>query len=131
MKFISNQKKRSPDKFNETFRENHNFIKEYVSFIAENREIIGEMIEIWTRPMGGMPAEFWKVPVNKKVYGPRYLAEQIKKCYYHRLVMQNIVTENNHAGQMYGTMVADSTIQRLDAIPVGDKKSVFLGVSGF
>jgi hypothetical protein len=45
--------------------------------------------------------------------------------------MQNIVTENNHAGQMYGTMVADSTIQRLDAIPVGDKKSVFLGVSGF
>jgi len=59
-----------------------NFQKEYVQFIAENKEIIGETIEIWTRPFGGMPAEFWKVPVNKPVWGPRYLAEQIKRCYY-------------------------------------------------
>ena len=122
----------SPQKFNEKFREDYNFAKEYVQFIAEHKEIIGEAIEMWTRPFGGMPAEFWRVPVNKPVWGPRYLAEQIKKCSYHRLTMQqNVMTEANSMGQIYGAMVADSTVQRLDAIPVTKRKSVFMGASGF
>lgn len=120
------------DKFNEAYRSEYNFQKEYVQFIAENKEIIGETIELWTRPFGGMPAEFWKVPVNKPVWGPRYLAEQIKRCYYHRLVMQQGTnTGADHTGQYYGTMVADTTLQRLDALPVSSKRSVFMGAANF
>jgi len=120
------------DKFNEKFRPDREFDCEYVNFIAEHKEIIGETIEIWTRPYGGMPAEFWKVPTNKPVWGPRYLAEQIKKKNYHRLVMQ----ENMSAGadgmaQYYGRMAVDTTVQRLDAHPVTSRKSVFMGSNNF
>lgn len=120
------------DKFNEDYRKDYEFAKEYVQFTAENKEIIGEMIEMWTRPFAGMPAEFWKVPVNKPVWGPRYLAEQLKKCSYHRLIMQeNKSVGGDYAGQYYGNMVADTTIQRLDAIPVSSRKSVFMGAHSF
>lgn len=116
------------EKFNEKFRKDYEFDKEYVNFEAENKEIIGETIELWTRPYPGMSAEFWKVPVNKPVWGPRYLAEQIKRANYHRLVMkENIVTGGDHAGQYFGSMAADTTVQRLDARPVTSRKSVFMG----
>lgn len=117
----------SRQKFNEKYREKYNYIKEYVKFIAENKEIIGESIEMWTRPIGGMPAEFWVVPVNKPIWGPRYLAEQIKKKYYHRLVMEDVPRDQSGVGTFYGSMAADSTIQRLDAHPVGNTASVFMG----
>lgn len=120
------------DRFNEDYRQQYEFDKEYVQFIAENHEIIGETIEIWTRPYGGMPAEFWNVPCNKPVWGPRYLAERIKSCTYHRLVMQkNVITETNGIGQMYGSMAVDTTVQRLDARPVSNKKSIFMGANSF
>lgn len=120
------------DKFNENFKKKYEFDSEYVQFIAENKEIIGETIELWTRPYGGMAAEFWKVPVNKPVWGPRYLAEQIKRKCYHRLVMQqNVVTETSGYGQMYGALAADTTIQRLDAYPVSSGKSAFTRTSSF
>lgn len=124
----------SREKFNEKFRDDYNFTKEYVKFIAENKEIIGEAIEIWTKPFPGMPAEFWKVPTNKPLWGPRYLAEQIKKASYHRLTMQEHITtgvDGQTGGRFYGQMAADSIIQRLDALPVSDRKSVFMGASGF
>jgi len=122
----------SQDKFNEKFRKDYNFDKEYVQFTAENKEIIGETIDIWTRPYGGMPAEWWKVPVNKPVWGPRYLAEQIKRCYYHRLIMQpNQSSGADSMGQYYGSMAADTTIQRLDALPVSTRRSVFMGATSF
>ncbi len=120
------------DKFNEDYRKQYEFDKEYVQFIAENHEIIGENIELWTRPYGGMPAEFWEVPTNKPVWGPRYLAEQIKKCCYHRLTMQqNVITENSGYGQMYGALAVDTTVQRLDARPVSTRKSIFMGANSF
>ena len=120
------------DKFNEKFRDQYNFDKEYVKFIAENKEVIGETIDIWTRPFGGMPAEEWLVPVNKPVWGPRYLAEQIRRKTYHRLVMQrNTVRDVDHMGTYDGQMVADSTIDRLTAMPVPDRKSIFMGSNGF
>lgn len=119
------------DKFNEVFRKDYEYDKEYVQFIAENKEIIGDNIEIWTRPYGGMPAEFWKVPTNKPVWGPRYLAEQIKRKCYHRFVMQNTVTEHAGQGAFYGQMATDTTIQRLDAHPVAKRKSVFMGANSF
>ncbi len=122
----------SKEKFNEKFREDYNFQKEYVRFIAENREIIGETIEMWTKPFPGMPAEEWAIPTGKPVYAPRYVAERIKACSYHRLVMQqNVVTEANHVGQMYGALSIETTVQRLDALPVSTRKSVFMGASGF
>lgn len=122
----------TPQKFNEKFREKYNYAKEYVPFIAEHKEIIGESIEIWTRPYGGLPAEYWEIPTGKKVYGPRYLAEQISRCNYHRLKMnEGIVTGNNSMGAMYGQLVVDTTIERLSARPVTEKKSIFMGASGF
>lgn len=79
-----------------------------------------------------MPAEFWRVPTNKPVWGPRYLAEQIKGCVYHRLTMkQNVITESSGYGQMYGALAVDTTVQRLDARPVTKRSSIFMGAGGF
>lgn len=124
----------SREKFNEKFREQYDFAKEYVKFIAENREIKGERIDMWTKPFAGMPAEFWEVPVNKPIWAPRYVAEQIKKCYYHRLKMQDNTQQmmsQDGMGQYYGAMVIDTTEQRLDAIPAAERKSIFMGASSF
>lgn len=121
----------SKEKFNENYRKNWEFDKEYVQFVAENKEIIGESIELWTKPYAGIPAEFWKVPVNKPVWGPRYLAEQIKRCCYHKLVMENKPTTSDSSGQYYGTMAVNNTVHRLDAHPVSQRKSVFMGVNSF
>lgn len=118
----------SREKFNEKYREDYNFQKEYVRFIPEHKELIGESIETWTKPFAGMPAEEWVIPTGKPVWGPRYLAEQLTKCRYHRLVMkQNVITETSGVGQMYGAMAAETYVQRLDAVPVSTKKSLFMG----
>src|SRR5271155_1458626 len=122
----------SKELFNEKWRKHYNFQKEYVHFTAEHKEIIGEIIEIWTKPFPGMPAELWNVPTGKPIWGPRYLAEQITKCRYHRLVMkQNVLTEENSVGQMFGALAVDTTIQRLDALHVSTRKSIFMGAGSF
>jgi hypothetical protein len=122
----------SKEKFNENFRKEYEFSKEHVHFIAEHKEIIGETIELWSKPFAGMPAEEWKVPTNKPVWGPRYLAEQIKRKRYHRLVMVNSTSGGDERGnQYYGTLAADTTIQRLDAHPVSDRRSIFMGQTNF
>jgi hypothetical protein len=120
------------DKFQEQFREDYNFDKQYVQFTAENNEVVGETIDMWTRPYPGMPAEEWKVPVNKPVWGPRYLAEQIKRCCYHRLSMnQKVITGEDGAGQYTGGITVDTTIQRLDARPATSGRSIFMGARNF
>lgn len=121
----------SREKFNEDYRDQYNFDKEYVQFIAENKEIIGETIELWTKPYAGMPAEFWKVPTNKPLWGPRYLAERIKGCSYNRLVMQQTVSNADGMGQYYGSLAVDTKVQRLDAMPVNTRKSIFMGARSF
>jgi len=122
----------APQKFNEKFREDLNFAKQEVRFIAENNEIKGEKIEMWTRPFGGMPAEFWQIPVNKPVWAPRYVAEQLKRKFYHRLVMEDKPTASEGGMTYYGSMVVDTTIQRLDAHPASNaKKSIFMGANNF
>lgn len=123
--------------FNERFRQDYEFAKEYVLFIAEHKEILGEPLNgVWTKPFPGIDAEEWDIPINKPVWGPRYLAEQIKKCSYHRLSMQESASPSNVIGadataQYYGRIVVDSTVQRIDAIPVSQKKSIFMGSGGF
>jgi len=121
----------SREKFNEDYRKQYEFAKEYVYFIAEHREIIGEDIDLWVKPFPGLPAEEWKIPVGKPVWAPRYVAERIKGCSYHRMTMQNTVTDSTGMGQFYGTLAADTIIQRLDALPASKTKSIFMGASGF
>lgn len=118
------------EKFNEKYREKYEYDKEIVNFIAENKEISGETIELWTKPYAGMPCEFWKVPTNKPVWGPRYLAEQIKRKFYHVLRMdQKVINSSDGMGQYFGQLVVDDTVPRLDARPVSKQRSVFMGAT--
>ena len=121
----------SREKFNENYRKEYEHDKEYVCFEAEHKEIIGETIEMWTKPYAGMPAEYWKVPTNKPLWGPRYLAEQIKRCNYHRFTMKETVQGADGMGQYYGSMAVDTTIQRLDARKANTNVSVFMGARNF
>lgn len=122
----------SNEKFNEKYRSQYEFMKTYVPFIAENNEVVGEAIDLWTKPFAGMPAEEWKVPVNKPIWGPRYLAEQIKRKYYHRLTMDETkAISQDGSSTMYGQMTVDTTVQRLDARPVSQRKSIFMGTTEF
>lgn len=115
-------------KFNEKFREQWNYAKEYVQFIAEHKEIIGESIEMWTHPFGGVGAEFWEIPTNKPVWAPRYVAEQIRRCNYHRLRMdEGSITSSDGRGSYFGKMVVDTSVPRLTAEPVNSGKSIFMG----
>lgn len=122
----------SREKFNENFREEYNFAKEYVHIIAENKELSGENLEFWTKPYAGMPAEEWVVPTNKPVWVPRYVAEQIKRKRYHRMKMeQTSLSGSDGNGQYYGTMAVDTIVQRLDANPVSKQRSIFTGMNNF
>jgi hypothetical protein len=122
----------SQEKFNEKFRDEYNFQKEYVNFVATNHEIIGETIEKWTKEFPGQPAEFWKIPSGKPVWGPRFLAESLKRCNYHVFSMdERQITAADGMGSYTGRIVVDSVKQRLDAHPVSSRKSVFMGASGF
>lgn len=119
------------ENFNEKFRDDYNFRKEIVNFIAEN-DIIGETIELWTKPFPGMNCEFWQVPVNIPVWGPRHLAERIADCNYRVLEMkEEMATQNTAGGQFYGKVVAKSMVSRLKAYPVSERKSIFMGEGGF
>lgn len=122
----------SREPFNEKWRSQYNFATEYVHFTAENSEVIGEAIDLWTKPFPGMPAQEWKVPVNTPVWGPRHLAEQIKGCRYHQLHMDESKSVGSGGeGKYYGQMVVDKVKQRLDAHPVIKSKSIFMGANGF
>jgi hypothetical protein len=116
----------SKEPFNEKFRKEYEFKDEKVAFIAEHKEIIGEAIEIWTKPYPGLSAHFWRVPTNKKVWGPRYLAEQISRKFYNRLTTENVPVSSEGGVTYVGQLVATNKIARLDAKPVRDnRKSSF------
>ncbi len=117
-------------KFNEKFRKDWEYQQEYVNFVAEHKELIGETIEFWAHPFGGVGATYWEVPTNKPIWAPRYVAEQIQRKSYHRLVMTNTTTQTSGVGTFYGQLASDTKIQRLDAYPVRDMKSHF-GSKGF
>ncbi len=115
------------EKFNEDYRKEWEFAKEMVPFIAENHMVIGETIETWTKPFAGIPAQFWQVPVNTPVHGPRHLAEQINRCKHHFLEMkEKAVTGSDHMGEYTGQITASKTVQRLEAKPLTTNKSIFM-----
>lgn len=107
----------SKEAFNEKFRATYDYSKQYVRVIAENNEIKGETIEVWTKPFPGVPAEFWKVPVNKPIYIPRYLASQIATRVYNKYVMEDRPTHMEGGGTFYGSLIAKETMRRLDCRP--------------
>ncbi len=117
----------SREKFNEKYRDDYTFSREYVHFEAENKEIIGETIDMWTKPFPGCDAEEWKVPVNVPLWAPRHVAEQIQRKGYHILEMENKVNESSQFGTIYGSMAVKKTVQRLEARPVSTKRSIFMG----
>ena len=114
------------NKFNEDYRKEYNFMKETVNFIAENNEVKGEIIKMWTHRFAGTPYEYWEVPVNVPVFGPRYLAEQITSAKYHTFKSED-KTIHTESGMTYvGQMTTENIVKRLDAQPVIPRKSVFL-----
>jgi len=118
----------SQEKFNEKWRQHWEYAKQNTCFIAENKEQKGEPIELWTKPYPGVPAQFWVVPVNKPVWGPRHLAEQISTRRYHKIVMnEQKVSEDNYAGKLYGVPEVETTENRLDAKQAPTHTSVFMG----
>ena len=121
----------SQEKFNEKFRDKYEFAKQYVHFIAENKEIIGESIKLWTKKFPGVCAEEWEVPVNKPVWGPRYLAEQIRAKVYSRLTIDDKMGDCDGFVQYYGQIVVDQKVPRLTAEPVISNKSVFMNSTAF
>lgn len=102
--------------WDEKFRAQYEEDWKYVKCIVENNELIGEAVEVWTAKWGCDPAHFWKVPVNKPVMIPRLLAEQLSKCQYHRLKMEDSAEKMNYVNSR---LVADHVIRRIDARPVG------------
>jgi len=102
--------------WDEKYREDRDRDWEYVRCIVENNEIIGEEVEVWTAKWACDPAHFWKVPVNKPVMIPRMLAEQLSKCHYHRLKMEDNSEKMNYVNSK---LVADHVVRRIDCRPVG------------
>lgn len=121
-------------KFNEKWAAEWEFQKEYVNIIAQHNELIGEVIEMWTHPFGGKGASFWKVPTNKPIWVPRFVAEQIKrKSYIRQVTGENVENTTSLGSNMryWNNVVSETSVQRLDAHPVAAKKSIFMGSGGF
>jgi hypothetical protein len=102
--------------WNEKFQEQHDNDWKYVKCTVENNELIGQAVECWTAKYGCDPAHFWIVPVNKPIMIPRLLAEQLAKCQYHRLKMEDGSDKVNYVNS---NLVADHVVHRIDARPVG------------
>ncbi len=117
----------SKEPFIEKFRSEYDFAKEMVRFVASNNEIKGDTIELCTKPFPGCPVLEWKIPVGKPVWGPRYLAERLKDCTYSELhTDQNAIRNKGNDVTDFGDFVVEKKINRLDATPVTNSKSVFL-----
>jgi hypothetical protein len=46
-------------------------------------------------------------------------------------MQQNTSQGSDGMGQYYGSMAVDTTVQRLDAMPANEKKSIFMGANVF
>jgi hypothetical protein len=109
----------SKEPFNEKYRAAYEEAKKFVRCIVENREMQGEKVESWTKPFPGMPAEFWEVPVNVPIAVPRYVAQRLSECKYHRLTMEDRATGTTGSATWTGAMVVSETTHRIDCRGVG------------
>jgi hypothetical protein len=126
-----NPKTGQMEKFNEKFRAEYEFAKEYVEFIAENIEIIGETIKMSLKKFPGTNLDHWEIPVNTPIWAPRMVAERLTECGYHVLKMEDKTIGSDALGTYHGTMVAKNTVQRMNARPVSSRKSLFMGAANF
>ena len=123
----------SKEKFNERFRDEYNFMKEYVQSECENRESPGSVIETTIKPYPGCPAEDWRIPVNKPVWIPRYVDERINGSTYSRLEMNGDKEAENASGktvqtvEWQGKMVVDRKVPRLLSLPVNTRRHIYMG----
>jgi len=114
-------------KFNEAYRKQWEYAWEYIKVIVENYEIPGEKISHWTHRFAGHPAHYWEVPVNKPVYVPRLLADQLSKCRYNKIVMQDrpVPVGGDEMGNTYlSGLAVQETKNRIDVRPVGESFSL-------
>ena len=109
----------STEKFNEAYRKERDEGWKYVKCIVENNEIHGEKVEKWTKRWPGEPAHFWQIPVNKPIYLPKFVAEELQGCSYHRFVMQSRNPDQVREGEPMEDMVAKETRHRIDCRSVG------------
>lgn len=120
------------DKFNEDYRKDWEYAKEYVYITAQNNMVLKEFLQFWTKPFAGIPYEEWKVPVGKPIWVRRHVAEQIKNCVHHELHMdESKKVDANEFGDYCGQMVAKQKVQRFDAFPATKQRSIFMGSSTF
>lgn len=118
----------SREKFNEDYREAYNHAKQYVQYTVQHEEAKGDIIEMWTKPFAGMPAEFWIIPSGRPVWIPRYVADKLENgCCYHRLKTEDKPTTGDGKIQYYGSMVVDDLIYRISARPVSTRKLISMG----
>jgi len=117
----------SSEKFNEKFRDDYNYEREYVEFIAENNEIKGESIDFCIKKFPGVPVEEWVVPVNKPISAPRYVKERIQECGYTIFTTIDAPVGSETGVTYYGQMVAEQRRDRLIARDYVKKPRIFTG----
>lgn len=117
-RYISSSPK---EKFNPLWEKLRERDREYVKVIVENNEVKGESVALWYKKWPTDNAEFWQVPVNKPVYIPRGVADQLAKCRYNRLTtaerpMQQVLAEASAEGGIgiSQTLVVKETHRRID-----------------
>jgi hypothetical protein len=116
----------SQEKFNERFRDEWKYAWEYVSCIVENKEVPGEQVEFWMKDYPGEDATFWRVPVNKPILLPRFVAQHLSARAYAQLSMDPGETREIGDGvQQYGFPVYKSMKKRIDCIPVSSYTNPF------
>ena len=114
------------EQFNEKFRAEYNFQKEYVEFIAENNEVIGESINLWIKKFPGTNLEEWVIPVNKPVWAPRMVKERIEECGY--TVFRATQTLKSEEGINYnGYLEIQERKNRLNAREAPRQKKLYMG----
>ncbi|HEX5553450.1 MAG TPA: hypothetical protein VFX43_09400 [Chitinophagaceae bacterium] len=86
----------------------------YIKCIAENNEVVGEMIEFWYKKFSGDPIYFWQVPVNKPIYLPKHVAQHISDRKYHVMKMQSKPIHEVAFGEPMDRLVCQETRRRLD-----------------
>lgn len=115
----------SKEKFNERYREQYNYAKEYVHYTVEHHECKGDSIEFWTKPFPGVAAEFWIVPSGKPVWIPRYVADKLEHgCTYRRLkTVDRPYSQDQMGTQYFGQLVQDEINYRISGRPVSTRKN--------
>lgn len=114
------------EQFNEKFCQEYNYKKEYVEFIAENNEIIGESADFWVKKFPGTALEEWVIPMNKPIWAPRYVKERLEECGY--TVFRSSQSLKSEEGINYtGYLEIQERKNRLNARDVPKKRNIYMG----